>query len=504
MHTKTAETEPSIKRRIGLRSVAVALVAVAAISATAASAHAAGSASFAPYVDMTLQSKVTNTNNIKQSGAKASTLAFIVSGAACQASWGGYYGLNASDDWFDAKQVIADARAAGSEPVISFGGASGQELARTCTNVSDLAAQYQAVIDAYNVHSLDFDIEGADQADPTSLARRFQAIARIQASGVTAGKPVTVSLTLPTMPTGLTYDGMNVLRSAISNGVNVSVVNVMAMDYYDSSQNPAGKMGDYAVQAGEALKTQLASLYPGRSDVELYRMVGITPMIGINDNPAEIFTTSDATKVLNWANAKSIGRIAMWSLNRDFQCATPSNFTGNYCSGVGQSPLQFSSIWKAFGGAPVINPTPTPTPGTAVLTAAVTKDSTWATGFCRSFKITNSGTKASANWKLTFTLPSTVRITDSWSGSAVRSGNVVTVTAPNWAASVAPGASVVAFGFCASGIGEPTALAVAETASLTATTASRSRSAAKSRAAIKAKKIRNARERHVRLVRADH
>ena len=361
-HTMTITTEKYTGRRARLTLAAVAMTAAAAMTGAAASAQAATTPSFAPYVDMTLQSKATNSANITQSGAKASTLAFIVSGAACQASWGGFYGLNASDSWFDAKQVISDARAAGSEPIISFGGASGQELARTCTNATDLAAQYQSVIDAYNVRSLDFDIEGADQGDPTSIARRFQAIAKVQAAGIAAGKPVTVSLTLPTMPTGLTADGMNVLRSAVANGVDVSVVNVMAMDYYDSSQNPAGKMGDYAIQAGEALKAQLATVYTGRSDAELYRMIGITPMIGINDNSVEIFTTADATKVLNWANTKSIGRIAMWSLNRDFQCATPSNFTGNYCSGVTQSPMQFSSIWKGFGGAPPINPTPTPTP----------------------------------------------------------------------------------------------------------------------------------------------
>ncbi len=247
-------TRKSTGRRTRLTLAATAMAAVAAMSAATASAQAAVSPSFAPYVDMTLQSKATNAASIKQSGAKASTLGFIVSGAACQASWGGYYGLSASDEWFDAKQVISDARAAGSEPIISFGGAAGQELARTCTSVTALTAQYQAVIDAYNVRNLDFDIEGADQGDPTSVARRFQAIAKIQAAGTAAGKPVTVSLTLPTMPTGLTYDGMNVVRSAVANGVDVSVVNVMAMDYYDSSQNPAGKMGDYAIQAGEALK----------------------------------------------------------------------------------------------------------------------------------------------------------------------------------------------------------------------------------------------------------
>ena len=96
----------------------------------ASTAQAATAQSFAPYVDMTLQSKTKATSSIIASGAKSTTLAFIVSGSACQASWGGYYGLNASDEWFDAKQVISDTRAAGSEPIISFGGAAGRELAR--------------------------------------------------------------------------------------------------------------------------------------------------------------------------------------------------------------------------------------------------------------------------------------------------------------------------------------------------------------------------------------
>ncbi len=337
------QSEKSIGRRTRLILATTALAAASAVGASASSAQAAVSPSFAPYVDMTLQSKATNTANIRQSGAKASTLAFIVSGAACQASWGGYYGLGHSDEWFDAKQVITDARAAGSEPIISFGGASGQELARTCTSATALQAQYQAVIDTYNVRNIDFDIEGHDQTDTASLTRRFQAISALQAAGVAAGKPVTVSLTLPVMPSGLTSTGMNVLRSAIDNGVDVSVVNVMAMDYYASPQNPPSRMGDFAIQAGEALKTQLATLYPSRNDAELYRMVGLTPMIGLNDT-LEVFTIDDATKVLNWANLKSIGRIAMWSLNRDFQCPSPTAWVNLTCSGVTQSALQFSSI----------------------------------------------------------------------------------------------------------------------------------------------------------------
>ncbi|MFM9124567.1 MAG: cellulase family glycosylhydrolase, partial [Actinomycetota bacterium] len=221
---------------------------------------------FAPYVDMTLQSKTTNANAIRQSGAKAVSLGFIVSGKACEASWGGYYGLNASDEWFDARQVISDARAAGAEPIVSFGGAAGQELARTCTSASALAGQYQAVIDADNLRSIDFDVEGADQADNTSLDRRFEAVAQVQKDAAAKGRPLTVSLTLPVLPTGLTADGQNVLRRAIAKGVDVSIVHVMAMDYYDPSLDVNGKMGDLANQAATSLKGQLAGFYPGRTD----------------------------------------------------------------------------------------------------------------------------------------------------------------------------------------------------------------------------------------------
>jgi endoglucanase len=144
---------------------------------------------------------------------------------------------------------------------------------------------------------------------------------------------------------------------------------------------------------------------------------------------------------------------------------------------------------------PAPTPAPTPAPGTVVLKATVKKDSTWNGGLCRSFTITNTGTRASTNWKLRFTLPASVKITDSWSGTASRSGNVVTVTAPSWAASVAPRTSVAAFGFCATGTGEPTAIGVTEVATTTTAVApARSGKATQTRAVDKAKRIRHARQ----------
>jgi chitodextrinase len=318
------------------------------VSTTAASGGDGGSGatppSYAPYVDMTLTSE-SLAEMMHASGTGKFSLAFIVSGAPCTASWGGYYGLEDPV----IKQRIDELKAAGGDAIVSFGGAINQELANTCTSVPALAAQYQAVIDRYGIRDLDFDIEGADQSNTASLERRMKAIAQVQAVGRAAGKPVRISLTLPVMPSGLTHAGLGVVRAAIENGVEVGTVNVMAMDYFDPSLSPYdGKLGDYAIEAATATHDQLAALYPGKSDGALWRMVGVTPMIGINDNPEEVFTTADATKLTAFAKQQGLGRLAIWSINRDKPCPTPSPWTSNHCSGVDDRAWAFSHAFQAF------------------------------------------------------------------------------------------------------------------------------------------------------------
>jgi hypothetical protein len=326
-----------------VRRSAIGLAAALLLAMFALPSAAGATARFAPYVDMTLNSD-SLAKMKSQSGVGLFTFGFIVSGQPCKASWGGYYGL----DDLTMNQRIAKLKQAGGDGIVSFGGAAGQELADTCTTVKSLRAQYQAVINRYGIRNLDFDIEGADQANTTTLTRRFKAIARVQADGRAAGKPVQVSLTLPVMPTGLTYDGRRVVRSAINNGVRVTVVNVMAMDYYDSSLDYNGRMGDYAIQAARATHAQLARLYPSRSDATVWRMVGVTPMLGVNDDPQEIFTTQNAKQLTAFAKQRHIGRLAMWSANRDHPC--PGTGLNNNCSGLGAPDWAFSKIFRTFAG----------------------------------------------------------------------------------------------------------------------------------------------------------
>src|SRR5262249_29653985 len=154
---------------------------------------------------------------------------------------------------------------------ISFGGAAGEEAALNATSVSQLQAQYQSVIDRYHIDSIDFDIEGGAIQNGHANELRADAIAGLQS----ANPGLKVSFTLPVLPTGLTQDGINILKNAMDNGVHVDMVNIMAMDYGTAVDNN-GQMGLSAIQASESTQQQLAS-------IGLHAKIGITPMIGVND-----------------------------------------------------------------------------------------------------------------------------------------------------------------------------------------------------------------------------
>ena len=109
-------------------------------------------------------------------------------------------------------------------------------------------------------------------------------------------------------------------------------------------------MGDYAIQAATATHDQLAQLYPELPDAELWGMVGVTPMIGINDDSTEIFTTEDA-EATNRASRSRKGSDG-WRCGRS--TGTPParrrpRSTSNTCSGVSDPRWAFSSAFGRFG-----------------------------------------------------------------------------------------------------------------------------------------------------------
>lgn len=299
---------------------------------------------FAPYVDATAWPTYDFVSAAQTQGVQYFTLAFVVAGPNREPAWGGFAAYDIGSSAFSTTLAanIDALRALGGDVVVSFGGAANQELAQVITDVGALTRAYQQVIDTYHLTHIDFDIEGAAAADRASIDRRSQAIAALQQQAAAAGRPLEVSFTLPVLPSGLTPEGVAILQSARTYGVTIARVNVMAMDYGDSAApNPQGQMGTYAIAAANRLFLQLQGLYgTTKSDAQLWKMVGITPMIGVNDVVTEVFTPADAQQVLAFAQQHDLGLLSMWSLNRD----TPGG------SGITQQAFEFSHVFETFTG----------------------------------------------------------------------------------------------------------------------------------------------------------
>jgi hypothetical protein len=265
------------------------------------------------------------------SGIKSFTLAFVNS-AGCKASW-----FNAFDPRARAFADQIDAlRKLGGDVKVSFGGATGIELAIACTDVNALTAEYQAVIDAYKLKFIDLDVEGAAVADTASVDRRSKALAALQKRN----PGLKISLTLPVLPEGLTQDGLNVVKSARTAGVKLDLVNIMAMDY----GRPQQDYGDLAIQATKSTAAQLRSTL-NVSDAQAFRMVGVTPMLGKNDDQGT-FSQSDARDLVAFAAGK-VGYLSFWEANRDKNACSGALFQ---CTNVPQQPFEFSKIFAGFRG----------------------------------------------------------------------------------------------------------------------------------------------------------
>ncbi|MFD9125241.1 RICIN domain-containing protein [Kitasatospora sp. NPDC059571] len=294
----------------------------------------------APYLETwNAPSVMTDVRNA--TGLKYFTLAFVISDGSCNATFNGDTAITDAS-W---QSAINGLRSAGGDVIASFGGAAGTELGQACTSVSALQAQYKRVVDTLNLTRIDLDIEGSALNDTTANDRRNQALAALQQSYAAAGRHLDVNYTLPVNPTGLESNSLSLLNNAKSRGLTVNAVNIMTMDY-----GPAMDMGQAAVNAATALHTQLGQIWTTKTSDQLWAMEGNTPMIGVNDTTAEVFTTANASTLESFAASHGIQELAFWAIGRDKACASTGTLSDS-CSGTPQSAYQFSRTFNALTGA---------------------------------------------------------------------------------------------------------------------------------------------------------
>ena len=185
------------------------------------------------------------------------------------------------------------------------------------------------------LQGLDFDIE--IDMTPNQLSDLMKNALYLQRKN----PKLTISFTLASSAasTGESIGplGESVLNAAKAVGLEY-VVNLMAMNYYSESSCMVGgnsgkyDMGESAIQAAKNLNEKYGVPFP---------KIALTPMIGKNDNPVEVFTFDDMTTMLDFSAKFRLAGVHYWSFDRDRQCTSSSIPATCTCSGVEQTPLQY-------------------------------------------------------------------------------------------------------------------------------------------------------------------
>ena len=266
------------------------------------------------------------------------------------ASWGAAYGLEEAGTALGLDKRISVLRSRGGSAAVSFGGAVNSELATACHDDGKLRTAYRDVVERYEPAFIDFDLEGADLLDQAGGERRARAVAALQGDRNSSGRELAVWLTLPASPRGLTDAGIAAVEQMLQAGVQLTGVNIMTMNY-GASRSSSLDMLEAAKAAAGATHDQLGIVYQragiNLSREQVWKKIGLTPMIGRNDLPGEIFQLDAARGLRDYAVELGVQRLSMWSLNRDAPCPSAeqggqdASFT---CSGVDQGTTRFSDL----------------------------------------------------------------------------------------------------------------------------------------------------------------
>jgi hypothetical protein len=344
------------------RRAALGLTLTAALLASAAGAASPARAApytplpahvYAPYYETYLAPNTAGISATAQaSGAKYFTLAFLQSTGknSCALDWNG----NSAQPLSYYASDIAALRAAGGDVIPSFGGFSadqgGTEIADSCKDVSQIAADYESVITTLGVTRLDMDVEAKSLNNTAGIDRRNQAIAMTEAWAASQGIPLQIQYTLPVEQYGLDPNGEAVLQNAVADHAAVTSVDIMVFDYYIAGEGVVN-MGQAAINAATNTHAQLSSIYPSLTSAQLWTMQAMTMLPGIDDYPkkTEVTYLPDARTMLNFAQANGMNLLSIWAIQRD-NGGCPGTRDSNTCSGVTQNAWDFSHLLEPFTG----------------------------------------------------------------------------------------------------------------------------------------------------------
>ena len=258
----------------------------------------------------------------------AITLAFAT-GACGSETWGGASGAT----W--AAENIPQLNSAGLNYVVSTGGEAGTFTCASTAGMDSFIATYASP----HLVGIDFDIEGGQsQSDIQNLVAA--------AAGAQAQYPnIQFSFTLATLgASDGSYGGVNslgneVVEAVLGSSLKNYVINLMTMDFGSASSsvcvvvNGSCEMAQSAIQAVKNLE-HTYGIPAGK--------IAVTPMIGLNDNTSETFTTADVDTLTSYATSNGLAGLHFWSFDRDTPCT--DDYASPTCNSVSSTtPLQYTN-----------------------------------------------------------------------------------------------------------------------------------------------------------------
>jgi len=263
---------------------------------------------------------VVNGRSTLPPGVTALTLAFATGECGAE-TWDGM------DPWLLMNANLREFVQAGIDYIISTGGEAGVFTCATDAGMEAFIAHYASS----RLIGFDFDIERGQSADiVASVVRRIKAAKERHPA-------LRFSFTLATWGASdgslasLNDDGQRVMQAIRDAGLTDYYINLMVMDYGEATPRncvvSAGvcDMGQSAIQAARNLNA--------RFGVAL-RRIELTPMIGVNDVVANVFTLEDAQVLARFARESVLGGVHFWSLDRDAPCPAGVSGVSSTCSGL--------------------------------------------------------------------------------------------------------------------------------------------------------------------------
>ena len=282
---------------------------------------------FAPYIYMVADPQFNAADLVSQGFSKYFTFAFITADYNNNPVWGS---TPVSSKPY--KPQIDQIRSKNGDVIFSIGGYGAVEFAQKESDETKLEAIYSGIIDAYGVTYLDFDIESGALSDTGSHPRRARALKNIKQKYPN----LKIQFTVPVAIYGLTGDVISFLKVSKDNGLEIDVVNIMTMDYYDYNAETTNSMSSLAIKSAK-------STYQFLQSNGFKSTVGITPMIGQNDDKYGYFKLSDAEPLVQFAqNNNWVSLLSFWSMNRDHY--TPGDMQSS--SNVQQNPFDFTKLFN--------------------------------------------------------------------------------------------------------------------------------------------------------------